>query len=313
MPRAGSPPMPPGGITPPAPMDIGEAASPPFAVLPDPATLFERRSQRLVGLAPGHELEAYLRFLADLTAVQHRLQATLPPPALPDPAQLDQAYQNGMPPISIGHFQFDDNAAATLEALLAGLEGVAMPSASKAALATLMGASRQARAAIVDAVLDGTVPEDAIAAHVLAAAALQVQFTRLAARLDASRLTPVADGVCPACGSTPVASLIVGWPRASGTRFCCCSLCATLWHVVRIRCLRCGGDKGVAYHSVEGGSDTIKAETCEECRSYVKILHQHRDVALEPLADDVASLGLDLLLRQEGFVRASANPFLMGY
>ena len=34
---------------------------------------------------------------------------------------------------------------------------------------------------------------------------------------------------------------------------------------------------------------------------------------LDPVADDVASLGLDLLLRKEGFHRGSANPFLLGY
>ena len=34
---------------------------------------------------------------------------------------------------------------------------------------------------------------------------------------------------------------------------------------------------------------------------------------LEPLADDVASLGLDMLLAEEGWKRGGQNPFLLGY
>jgi FdhE protein len=34
---------------------------------------------------------------------------------------------------------------------------------------------------------------------------------------------------------------------------------------------------------------------------------------LEPLADDVASLGLDMLVIQDGWKRGGLNPFLLGY
>jgi FdhE protein len=57
----------------------------------------------------------------------------------------------------------------------------------------------------------------------------------------------------------------------------------------------------------------VKAETCGSCRGYVKILHQHKDPALDPVADDVASLGLDVLLRETGYRRGAVNPFLLGY
>ena len=46
-------------------MNIGEEAKPPFAVLPDPSSLFLTRSERLAALAPGHELAPYLDFLRD--------------------------------------------------------------------------------------------------------------------------------------------------------------------------------------------------------------------------------------------------------
>ena len=41
-----------------------------------------------------------------------------------------------------------------------------------------------------------------------------------------------------------------------------------------------------------------------------KILYEERDTAVEPVADDLASLALDLLLAEEGYHRASGNPLL---
>jgi len=46
---------------------------------------------------------------------------------------------------------------------------------------------------------------------------------------------------------------------------------------------------------------------------YLNILQQQKDPDLEPIADDVASLGFDLLVRELGFWRGGANPFLLGY
>jgi FdhE protein len=81
---------------------LGEVAKPPFAVLPDPSTLFQGRSQRLAALAPDHRLEPYLRFLADLTHAQHdtAIAADLPPALLPSADGIAQALSHGMPPLS---------------------------------------------------------------------------------------------------------------------------------------------------------------------------------------------------------------------
>ena len=90
-------------------------------------------------------------------------------------------------------------------------------------------------------------------------------------------LVPVGDGVCPACGGPPVSSMIVGWSGAQSARFCACSLCGTLWNYPRVKCTLCGATKGIAYQEIAGGPATVKAETCESCRGYVKILHQQKD------------------------------------
>ena len=312
MPRDGSK-RPAGGAVPLAPMDIGEVANPPFAVLPDPASVFLRRAERFAVLAPGHQLEPYLALLSQITRAQHDIIGALAPPTLPPPERLALARDNTMPPISTGQVALDETADRTFEALLKALAGADLAATSRAVLYTVEKAGPEARRAMMQAVILDEIPGDAVAEHVIAAAAVQVLFTRLAARLDVASLQRVADGACPSCGGAPSASAIVGWNGAHGTRFCTCSICATQWNVVRIKCLVCGSVDGIAYHSIEGGSDTIMGETCESCSSYVKMLHQHKDAALDPVADDVASLALDLTLTKEGWTRASINPFLMGY
>jgi len=218
-----------------------------------------------------------------------------------------------MPPLDRNRFTADAAFEATLNRLLAGAEDCAMPDASRAALQRLRSADGLALAEMARSVLADSIPVEAMAEHVFVAAALQVHFARLAAQLDAARLVPVGDGVCPVCGGPPVSSMVVGWRGAHGTRFCACSLCATMWNYVRIKCTVCGSTKGIGYHELDGGGSTVKAETCSECGSYVKILYQVNDPSLDPVADDVATLGLDLLVRESGLRRAGVNHFLLGY
>jgi FdhE protein len=295
------------------PIPIGEIAAPPFVRPPDPRVLFARRAKRFRAVAAGHELGPYLRFLADLSEYQHRIHDDLPEAGMPAGDARERARKHGMPAIDRSRFTADAALDATLDRLFAAAGEIDMPATARAALTRVLGADAAMRYGMVHAVLADLIPVEALADHVYVAAALQVHFARLAARLDPAALAPVSDGACPSCGGAAVASSIVGWKGAHGARFCTCSLCATQWHVVRIKCVLCGSTKGISYQEFEGGPGTIKAECCEECRGYVKILHQHTDPALDPVADDVASVGLDLLLRDKGYRRGAVNPFLLGY
>lgn len=295
------------------PVPIGEVSSPPFVRLPDPTTLFAVRSQRLRELASAHELGPYLGFLADLAQAQHRIQDGLSRPDMPPADAIARAREFGMPPLDRSRFSTEPAFENTLDRLFALAGDMPMPDAARAALDQARGAGAHIRDAMVRAVLADSIPVESLASHVFVAAALQVHFSRMAAQLDGDRLVPVGDAVCPACGGAPVASVIVGWPEASNTRFCACALCETWWHYVRIRCTVCGTTKGIGYKEIEGAPSNVQAETCEECRSYVKILHQHKDPSLEPVADDVATLGLDLLVKEAGYRRGAFNPYLLGY
>lgn len=292
---------------------IGEIAEPPFARLADPSTLFQARAERFQALSTQHELAPFLLFLAGISSCQHQLQDGLPDVDLPAAEERERAREHAMPPLDRGRFTADAAFDATLGRLLQLAETVGMPDTARAALGRVIAADAAARIAMARAVLANEIPVADFADHVFVAAALQVHYARLASRLEAKRLVPVGDGACPACGGAPVSSVVVDWPGAHNSRFCVCSLCATQSHYVRVKCTLCGSTKGISYREVEGSGGTIWAETCESCHGYVKILHQQKNVALDPVADDVASLGLDLLLRESEYRRGSVNLFLLGY
>ena len=297
----------------PDPTVIGSVSTPPFAVVPDPTTLFARRAGRLRAYAAVSPLAPYLDFVAGICDAQQAIVADLPPLAPPDEASVARAASFAMPPLDRSSAAPDAALATTLDRLFAAVAPLAMPDAAARALARARGADAEHRARMVGDVLADAIPVEELAEHAYVAAALQVDFARRAAGLDARRLVPVGDGVCPACGGPPVASLIVEWPNAHGSRFCACALCATLWNYVRIRCCACGSTKGIGYQEIADSPGTVKAETCDACRTYVKVMYQNKDGAIEPVADDIGTLALDLMMRDGPYRRAAFNPFLLGY
>jgi FdhE protein len=131
---------------------------------------------------------------------------------------------------------------------------------------------------------------------------------------------------------------VVGLTRftagASGQRYLVCALCAAQWHLPRGRCAHCGSDKHVSYQALalagDGSSDdpsdssaagdeassrsakaAVQAETCDDCGHYSKLMHSDRDPMIEPVADDLASLTLDLLVAQSGKQRHGVNLLLL--
>jgi len=292
---------------------IAERDKPPFVRLPEPRSLFGLRAMRFTALAPGHQLEPYLRFLAALSQAQDKLAGEIEAPALPEFDEQRRRAAHAMPPLPREELASDAATEAAFARLIELMEPVAMPELARAALTRIAAADTEARRAMFAAVLGDAVPVEAVAEHIFAAAALQVAAALRTARLDALLPQPVADGVCPCCGGAPVTSAVVGTANIEGVRYVQCSLCAAQWNHVRVKCVSCGSTKGIAYQEIEGVADTIKAETCDECRTYVKILNQRKEPELESVADDVASLGLDILVTEAGWRRAGVNPFLLGY
>jgi len=297
----------------PDPSLIGGVPKPPLAFLPEPVKLFQARARRFAFLAESNALAPYLAFLAELSRLQARLAATLPPVAAIAPARAAEAARGAMPPIDRLALAADPAFGATLDAFLEGAAELAMPEPARLALDAVRAANPEDRTWLLSNILSDRIPEDSAAPHLFAAAAVQVHMARLAATLDAEALVPVGTGLCPACGGRPATSSVMGTQGVENVRYAACACCATRWNEVRVKCLCCGSTKGISYRSVETTEATVKAETCRECHSWIKIFYTTKNPSLDPVADDVGSLGLDMLMKETEFRRGGFNPYLAGY
>ncbi|GEP57746.1 protein FdhE [Reyranella soli] len=265
-------------------------------------TVFAKRAERLVALAPGHELEGFLKMIAALVAAQHAAIAGLPPGMLPG-----RAAGAPLDPVTLKR---DETWRVALARILERIDVAALPEPAQQARAALAAMSAGDLEVLADRFLSGDVKPGQAAEMVFVAAALQVAWTRMAALLDAAQLDPDDAGECPACGSPPVAGMIAPGGTKFGHRHLHCSLCATSWRYVRTRCVHCGSTDKISFRQFAGTS-YLRAECCQACQGYSKVFYVESARTLEPLADDLASLGLDVLVGEEGFSRV-ANPFVLG-
>ena len=297
----------------PDPSLIGGVPSAPFAQIQSALNLFQSRARRFAFLAETSELGPYLELLAQISKLQARLCLSLPEVAPPYANRLAQARANGMPPIDRGTLATDPLLLQTLAAVTAGARDFDMPEPARQALEAVAAAGSDDQEWLLANILTDTIPADSAAPHLFAACAVQLHLARLAATLDPAALVPIGTGICPSCGGKPVTSSVMGAQGIENVRYASCSCCATQWNEVRVKCLCCGSTKGISYRSAETHEATVKAETCSECSSWVKILYQVKNASLDPVADDVGSLGLDMMMSATAFRRGGFNPFIMGY
>ncbi len=285
----------------------------PRVVLPDNPRLFEERSERFEQLARGHAMGAYLQLMAQLARGQRAAFGSRAPVSLPESA-LEQSRQYGMPPLAAqGH----PRAAIWRDDLrdIAGSVGAAALDGVQQTLVRLTALDDPSLEAVADRVLAGTTLDDDAAFVPFVGAALQVYFTRQAAALTAADVgqCDVAT-VCPVCATRPVGSVLrIGGAQAN-LRYLVCALCHTEWNMVRVKCSSCEHDKGVHYLSLSQAPDSpqaaqaaVRAEACDECKSYLKIFGQDKDPQVDPCADDLATLALDVLVDEQGFARSGPN------
>jgi len=289
---------------------------PPEAVqpilLPARATIFAERAERFMTLAPGHSLGDWLNFLARLTQAQHVALQALSPLELPDSSALVQARAHGMPPLNSGAHCRPPVWRDVLVGIIDNVESHA-PALARNRMAALRDAPAERLEKLAEALLSGNPEPGDIAALPFVAAALQVVWTALASRLDVSSLSVLdTPGVCPCCGSLPVASIVRLSPGVNNLRYLHCSLCNSEWNLARATCSACGTDKDVAYQQIAGGNGAVRAESCDGCRSYLKIVYQEKDYRVDPIADDLATLALDMLVDEAGYSRSGPNFLMLG-
>ena len=291
---------------------LGGVKAPSALILPDPATRFAKTAVRLEALSDGHPMAEWLRFMARLAAAQHAAAAAMRPLAGPIQAEMEQAMDARMPPLAAEGHPRDPAWRDGLAMLLDYFDIEAIPALARAFMAGLRERGFDAVESLADGFLRGGLnPADAGAA-LYVAAALQVYFTRLAAALPAPSLQLLPRrGLCPCCGSTPVCGVVTGSGETPGARYLYCSLCATAWNHVRAVCITCGQSRSLVLQGIEGDAGTAKAETCDDCHTYAKVLYQAMDMKLDPFADDLATLRLDVLVAEAGWSRHAPNPLLL--
>lgn len=324
-------------------IEPGEIAPPsgalPFLRLPE-RDLFQTRAARLDSLAAGHALGDYLRFLAALARAQHaalslvreaatatslsrgpRTRVPAVPPImspigdvpLPDSETLQRCREHGMAPLGAQAWTRAPVWREAMRHILATLAPGTLPEATRAAIARLQKMDVAGLERLADAVLAGDFAHIDRAAAPFVAAALQVYWLHMATSLGSEAFARLeTHSACPVCASAPVASVVRIGGDDHGLRYLTCSLCSAQWHTVRVKCALCESTKGISYYGIEGGSAAVKAENCEACNGYLKILYMDKDPNLEAVADDVASVALDVLMAESGAERAGINFYLLG-
>lgn len=301
----------------PTPPPTPTAGTPPAVIVPD-MHVFAARATRFGQLAAGHALGDWLHFLGAVSQAQHQCLQKAPEPPFHDAKLLSRAREFGMPPLPAQTWQRDPVWRAILQCVCEDLHATA-PASLRPTLDALITRPVPEIETLADRVLRTELYGPDAAALPFVATALQVYWTRMAIGLGNAGIPPLdVPGVCPCCGFLPVASVVktagAGDNAVANVRYLHCALCNTEWNLVRVKCASCDSTEGIGYRHLEGAGlrnpDAVRAETCESCKSYLKIIYQEKG-ALDPVADDLASLALDILVDEAGYGRAGPNLLLV--
>lgn len=290
---------------------IKPAGEPPTVLAPA-ADIFQHRARRFEQLADGHSLGDWLRFLAILSRLQHQALQAFPAVPLPDTAAIARAREHRMPPLPAQSWPRDVAWHAVLRHIATSLMPAA-PESGRRDLARLATLATEHLEGLAERVLHTELYGDDAALLPYVGAALQVYWTALAQRLAPAPQLDVP-GVCPCCGFLPVASVVRTVGEVSNLRYLHCALCNTEWNLVRVKCAACDSTAGISYRELAGDAvrqpGAVRAETCDECKSYLKIVYQENG-GVDPVADDLATLALDILVDEAGYARAGPNLLLV--
>lgn len=275
-------------------------------------TLYQHRADRLRKLAEDSPLDGYLNFAASVCEAQQRVLADFPL-NIDLSGELQKAA--GKPPLDCNLFPRTTHWLTLLDALITALK----PQASvpvQVVLKRLEHSPNLQREMMATQLLNQDFREVPADEAPFIWAALSLYWAQMAAQLRGVGRADYGENrqFCPVCGSVPV-SAVIAPGTLSGLRYLHCNLCESEWHVVRAKCSNCDEMGNLHYWSVtEGSTDieqaTIKAETCDDCGAYLKVIYQEKDPQADAVADDLASLLLDDRMEDKGFSGSGINPFL---
>lgn len=192
-----------------------------------------------------------------------------------------------------------------------------LPQQSKAALNTLVALDSPALLELTQKVFNGLASDEPADETLWLNAVLQILFTKAAMPLHEDIIeTDSMTGFCPACGTDAVSAVILNKSDSEGLRYMHCPTCNSRWHVIRTQCSFCSHTGQLLQYSLPDTDVPVLsgavAEGCQSCGNYRKTFLLSKQHLADPIADDLASLALDIKMTEEGeFTRGGANPFLM--
>ncbi|WP_445373548.1 formate dehydrogenase accessory protein FdhE [Photorhabdus tasmaniensis] len=271
--------------------------------------LYQRRAERLQQLAEDNPFADYLNFAAEVAQAQQKVLHDNPL-KIEIVRILEKSAAEGKPPLDCKTFPRTKHWQKLFHSLIAELLPDA-PEHVSVALDNLGKASEQELEQMADALLKNEFSKVSPEKSLFIWAALSLYWAQMANQIPGKARAEYGEHrqFCPVCSSIPVASVVqIG--TTNGLRYLHCSLCESEWHMVRVKCSNCEQTRDLNYWSLKSEQAAVKAESCGDCGSYLKILYQEKDPKVEAIADDLASLILDAKMEEEGFARSSINPFL---
>nr|WP_311461688.1 formate dehydrogenase accessory protein FdhE [uncultured Aggregatibacter sp.] len=274
-----------------------------------PKNLYQRRAARLRELAQDHPLADYLLFAAAIADAQLELLENMPIPQDPRLEKLS-GEQLAHQPLNARHWQRDPIWRKLLTALLEKLK----PSANDQILTTIEWLEKAADSELEELADNVLAQEFATISSdkaVFVWAALSLYWLQLVQQIPHNAKQESTENLhcCPVCNTAPTASL-VHFGSQQGLRYLHCALCESEWNMVRSQCSNCGQNKELDYWSIDDYMAAIRSESCGSCKSYLKIMFQEKEPKVEVIADDLASLFLDMEMEEKGFMKSGLNPFI---
>ncbi len=146
------------------------------------------------------------------------------------------------------------------------------------------------------------------AAATLGQIALSPTLQHLAAMLPVDAVSGWIDGHCPFCGAWPALAELTGVEQVRRLR---CGWCGTGWTPPRLRCPYCGNQDShtLRYLQPEGQEERRRIDACDRCHGYLKVLSVLESAPRsQVLIEDLATLALDVVAEERGYVRPGRVP-----
>jgi len=204
----------------------------------------------------------------------------------------------------------------SLRALMIKLARALEPSAGDAAHRILLALEENTLdlGALLSAVAEGTSgPIGSVAQRLALDAELLMMVLqnalKPALREWRRQLTPVAEGIpwnkgaCFVCGDAAALAELQGNNQTMHLR---CSRCGADWVFRRLQCMYCGNEDPDTQRYLDSGNRNkiLRAEACDTCKGYVKVIAAFSPTPTELLAvEDLATLHLDYSAQERGYSR----------